>query len=472
MIASFRRAAASRAWAASRALAAAVALAVLCAVPGIATEARAQSAAPAATFSNEQLDQMLAPIALYPDSLLSQLLMACTYPADVAEAVAWSKANPSQKGDAAVTAVQSKPWDPSVASLVAFPQVLAMAGERPDWVQSVGDAFLADPEGVMNSIQRLRAQAQKAGNLQTTEQQKVIVEPAPQAAPQAAAPTQTIIRIEPASPQVVYVPAYNPTVVYGTWMYPSYPPYYWPTPGYAFGNALARGIAFGTGVAITNAIWGGFNWGRNDIDINVNRYNNINVNKKIDVDRNSVKWEHNAGNRKGVPYRDDRSREKYSRQTAGAADREAFRGKDAGSRDAARERAQASVQQRTGTGAGRTRDGAAGVDPDRARAAAQDVDRSKVQAAARDRDVDPARAKAQVADRDAARANAKVSADSALKGAGNGAQTRQHVDRGKASREAASRPAARPAAKPAARPAAKPAARPAGGGGHARARAR
>jgi hypothetical protein len=255
-------------------------------------------------------------------------------------------------------------------------------------------------------------------------------------------------------------------------MYPSYPPYYWPTPGYAFGSALARGIAFGTGVAITNAIWGGFDWGRNDIDINVNRYNNINVNKKLDVDRNSVKWEHNAANRKGVPYRDDRSREKYSRQTAGAADREAFRGKDAGSRDAARERAQASVQQRTGSGADRTRDGAAGVDRDRAKAAAQDVDRSKVQAAARDRDVDPARAKAQVADRDAARANAKFSADNALKGAGNGAQTRQQVDRGKASREAASRPAARPAAKPAARPAAKPAARPAGGGGHARARAR
>lgn len=107
----------------------------------------------AETFTKEQLDQMLAPIALYPDSLLAQVLMACTYPADVAEAAKWSKANPNQKGDAAVKAVESKGWDPSVASLVAFPQVLLQMGEKPDWVQNVGDAFLAQPDQVMNEVQ-------------------------------------------------------------------------------------------------------------------------------------------------------------------------------------------------------------------------------------------------------------------------------------------------------------------------------
>ena len=172
------------------------------------------------TFSKEQLDQMLAPIALYPDSLLSQVLMAATYPADVADAAKWSKANPNQKGDAAAKAVASQPWDPSVASLVAFPQVIQTMGDKPDWVQNLGDAFLASSKDVLDSVQRLRQQAEKSGNLKTTEQQKIVVEQAPQQ------PTQQIIKIEPANPQVVYVPAYNPTVVYGTWPYPAYPPYY------------------------------------------------------------------------------------------------------------------------------------------------------------------------------------------------------------------------------------------------------
>ena len=117
-----------------------------------------------ASFSEAELDQMLAPIALYPDSLLAQILMATTYPADVAEAVKWSKDNPDQDGDAAVDAVQEKSWDPSVMSLVAFPQVLAMMGEQPDWVQNVGDAFLADSDGVMDTVQTLRSKAKEEGN--------------------------------------------------------------------------------------------------------------------------------------------------------------------------------------------------------------------------------------------------------------------------------------------------------------------
>jgi hypothetical protein len=395
-----------------------------------------------ASFTREQLDQMLAPIALYPDSLLSQVLMAATYPADVAEAVKWSKANPGQKGDAAVKAVESKGWDPAVASLVAFPEYLAMAGERPDWVQNVGDAFLAQPEAVMDSVQRLRAQAQKAGNLKTTQQQTVIVEQAP------AAPTQTIIKIEPAQPQVVYVPVYNPTVVYGTWPYPSYPPYYWPTPGYAFGNALLSGIAFGTGIAITNAIWGGFDWGRNDVNINVNRYNNINVNRQLSATQNNVSWKHNADNRKGVPYRDAKSRQQYDRQVPGADKRAEYRGKDA-SRDASRDKAQAAMKDR-------------GVDPAKGREQLKSDPqaRDRAQAATQSRD----RAAVQNADRSQAKQAAQGRAgsrDNALAGAAKPEAARKEIDRGQASRQAAQSRAAT----------AKPAVHSGGGGGGGAARA-
>jgi hypothetical protein len=418
------------------------------------SQARAQDAA----FSKEELDQMLAPIALYPDSLLAQVLMSCTYPADVAEAVAWSKANPNQTGDAAVNAVQSKDWDPAVASLVAFPQALAMMGERPDWVQTVGDAFLEQPEEVMDSVQRLRAAAQKAGNLETNAQQKVVSEPVPQA------PTQQVIVIEPAQPEVVYVPAYNPTVVYGPWWYPSHPPYYWPTPGYAFGSALASGIAFGTGIAITNAIWGGFDWGRRDIDINVNRYNNININRRLNVNNTRVKWNHDASHRRGVPYRGTKTRAKFDKPLAGADARREFRGKDV-NRDLSRERAQAALKGR-GVDPATARDKLQN-DPktrERAQAAARSVDRDKARTAARNVDRDKARAAAQKIDR----SNAKQAArdrnrDNALKTAGRGAQTRKQVNRGVESRKSMQRPAAHPAAKPAA---------PRGGGGRGQRRGR
>jgi len=221
------------------------------------------------TFSEAELDQMMAPIALYSDSLLSQILMASTYPADVAEAVKWSKENSSQKGDAAVTAVQDKAWDPSVMSLVAFPQVLEMMGQKPDWVQNLGDAFLASPNDVMDTAQKLRKKAKDEGNLKTTKEQTVKVEEV--------AAEQTVIIIEPADPKVVYVPTYNPTVVYGVWWWPHYTPYYYRPIGYP----LAAGIAFGIGVGITRSLWGGCNWRRGSVDINVNRYNNININNKI-----------------------------------------------------------------------------------------------------------------------------------------------------------------------------------------------
>jgi hypothetical protein len=135
--------------------------------------AAAQDAKP---FGKEQLDQLTAPIALYPDSLLAQLFMATTYPDEFALAYQWSKAHPDAKGDDAVKMVESEPWDPSVQSMVAFPEVLITLGAKPDWVKNMGDAFLAQPEEVMNSVQRLRQLAQKSGNLKSNEQVKVSTE--------------------------------------------------------------------------------------------------------------------------------------------------------------------------------------------------------------------------------------------------------------------------------------------------------
>jgi hypothetical protein len=388
----------------------------------LAVSALAQESKP---FKAEELDQMLAPIALYPDALLSQVLMAATYPADVAEAAKWSKANSKQKGDAAVTAVQDKPWDNSVKSLVAFPQALATMAEKPEWVQRVGDAFLAQPNEVMDSVQRLRAAAQKSGNLQSNEQQKVIVEQAPQT-------QQTIIKIEPANPQVVYVPAYNPTVVYGTWWYPSYPPVYLPPPpGYVVGTALLSGIAFGIGVGITNSLWGGCDWGHGDIDIDIDRHNNINVGNKIEVNQNNVKWNHNPDNRRGVPYRDAKTRETFSKPLAGADQRRDYRG-----RDAEREKAQAALQQR-------------GIDPaqGREKLRTDPQARERAQAATQQQvDRDKARAATQNIDRDSARQAAQNrSPDNAFKGARDAGQTRQEISRGDASRQAMKAPAKAPA---------------------------
>ena len=307
------------------------------------------------TFTREELDQMMAPVALYPDALLAQVLMASTYPGDVADAVAWSKAHKDAKGEDAVKQVANETWDPSVQSLVAFPQLLAVLGQDPNWVQRMGDAFLAQPDAVMESVQRLRRQADAAGNLKSNEQQKVTKQAAPAGSTTTTVPagTQTIV-IESAEPDVVYVPSYNPSVVYGAWAYPSYPPYYYPPPAYYYpGGAL---LSFGIGVAVGGALWGDLDWGHGDIDIDVNRYNefNRNTNRERNVNRDGTrgdqigrdgKWQHNAANRDGVPYRDGKSREQYGRQLDGAGQRDAARGRDP-ARNAERDRARQSMQQR------------------------------------------------------------------------------------------------------------------------------
>jgi hypothetical protein len=179
------------------------------------------------TFKTEEIEQLVAPIALYPDSLIAQILMASTYPLEIVEAARWVKANPNVKETALEEAMQKQKWDPAVKSLAAFPQVLAMMNEKLDVTQKLGDAFLAQQKEVMDAIQRLRVKAQAAGNLKSGKEQTVSTEQ------QAGT---TVIKIEPASPQTVYVPTYNPAVVYGPWPYPAYPPYPYYPPGYVAGG--------------------------------------------------------------------------------------------------------------------------------------------------------------------------------------------------------------------------------------------
>ena len=245
-------------------------------------------------FKPEELDQMLAPIALYPDGLLSQILMAAGYPLEIVEAARWSKANPTLKGDAAVQAVKDKDWDTSVKSLVAFPDVLANLNEHLDWTQKMGDAMIGQENDVADSIQRLRAKASAAGNLQSTSQQTVTTQGSGDS-------IQYII--QPTNPEVVYVPSYSPSWAYGAWSYPAYPPVYYP-----FAGALARGFLWGAGFAAAGAIFGGWNWGGRG-----NSYVNVNVNRAVNIDnhfnRNNIntdgRWKHDVDHRKGVAYRDN-----------------------------------------------------------------------------------------------------------------------------------------------------------------------
>jgi uncharacterized membrane protein YgcG len=279
------------------------------------------------TYKPEELEALVAPIALYPDSVLSQALMASTYPLEIVLAARWVKANPNVKGDAAVKAVENQPWDVSVKSLVAFPQILEPMNDKLDWTQKLGDAFLASQKDVLDAVQRLRAKAQESGHLKSNEQQTVIVEPA-------TTTTTTIVKIEPANPEVIYVPAYDPVVVYGGWGYPYYPPYYWPPyPAYYPGAAFVSGFAWGVGFAVAGAIFGGCNWGGGNVNININRATNIDRN----FNRNRVdaggRWQHDAGHRKGVAYRDNATREKFGRGTPGADARNNFRGHSLASGD-------------------------------------------------------------------------------------------------------------------------------------------
>ncbi|MDQ6618171.1 MAG: DUF3300 domain-containing protein [Pseudomonadota bacterium] len=197
----------------------------------------------------DELDALLAPIALYPDQLLAQVLMAATFPLDVVEAARFVQHNPGLKGPTLDNALARRNWDPSVLSLAAFPQVLLMMNERVEWTRRLGEAFLADQDRVMQTVQDLRFRAQSVGNLVESPQQRVIVE-------------NRTIYIEPAQPDVIYVPTYNPTVVYGSWWAPAYVPFYWRPPRMYYPAVVGTGlIGFGVGYYVTNNHWG---WARPD----------------------------------------------------------------------------------------------------------------------------------------------------------------------------------------------------------------
>ncbi|WP_233888087.1 DUF3300 domain-containing protein [Paraburkholderia flagellata] len=280
-----------------------------------------------APYKPEEIEALVAPIALYPDPVLAQVLMASTYPLEIVYAARWVKANPDLKGDDAVQAVQNQTWDTSVKSLVAFPQVLEPMYDKLDWTQKLGDAFLAQQKDVFAAVQRLRSRANEAGNLKSNEQQQVLVEPA-------ATGETSIVRIEPANPQVIYVPAYDPAVVYGAWSYPAYPPYYWPPyPAYYPGYYPGAGLAFGVGLIAAGAIFSDCNscWGGGDINIDSDRARNVDRNfdssKRKNAERGG-RWQHDAAHRQGVAYRDNATRDKFA-GAPGADRRSQYRGRGA-----------------------------------------------------------------------------------------------------------------------------------------------
>lgn len=304
-------------------LAAAIGVAIVLALgPGSPAHGQEGEAEGAKAFPPEQIEQLVAPIALHPDDLVSQILMASTYPLEVVEASRWVKANKSLKGDALANALKSKSWDPSVRSLVNFPDVLEMMDKKLDWTQNLGNAFLADKKAVMDAIQKLRKKAMDEGNLKSTKEVNVTTE------------GETIV-IVTTDPDVVYVPVYDPGVIYGTWPYPAYPPYYYyppyyrphPTP-YGFGVGIAIGVAWGYA-------WGSCNWGHCDVDVDIDR----NVNRNRNIDRNWYKknmnmadgrgtFQHDATHRRGVGYADRATAQRYNRgPSPTAASRDAYRGR-------------------------------------------------------------------------------------------------------------------------------------------------
>jgi hypothetical protein len=251
---------------------------------------------PQATLTPDQLDSLVAPIALYPDPILSQVLVASTYPLEIVEAERWLGQNSALQGKALVDAAAKQSWDASVQALVVLPDLLKRLNQDITWTSDLGNIFLAQQEGVMEAVQRMRQKAQTNGALQSTKEQQVT------------ASTQggnTYIEIQPASPEVVYVPTYNPIAVWGPPAYYPYPPIYYPP--YTGGIIAASAISFGVGIAV-GAIWSGgwggwgwgCGWGRNNVTINNNFISRNNFNR-VNVG-NGNNWVHNPAHRGGVPY--------------------------------------------------------------------------------------------------------------------------------------------------------------------------
>lgn len=259
----------------------------------------AYSDAAQSAYSDAQLDQMLAPVALYPDELLSQILMAATYPLEVVQAARWSRAHPNMLGEDAVAAVDAEDWDPSVKSLVAFPQVLEQMDQQLDWTQDLGEAFLADQDGVMASVQRLRRAAMQAGNLSSTDEIVVTRE-------------GSDIALDSPSPETVYVPYYDPRVVYGAWSSPSYPPVWWnPWPGYYYTGPLAWTIGVPVGI---DFFFGDFDWRRHHVRLHGHHpfYYHGRDHDGHGSDGRDPRWRHDPHHRRDVQYRNPVARQEFA----------------------------------------------------------------------------------------------------------------------------------------------------------------
>ncbi|HFB65992.1 MAG TPA: DUF3300 domain-containing protein [Aeromonadales bacterium] len=241
-------------------------------------------------FSDAEIDQMLAPIALYPDSVLSQVLVAATYPVEIIQANRWVIKHPDLDANEAMEAVKNKDWDASVKALVPFPRILAKMSEDLEWTQNLGDAFLQDEKVVLDRIQSLREQAYTAGTLKDVENLKVVKE------------EKTII-IEPAQAEVVYVPYYDPRIVYGSWRWANYPPYYWDYPYSGYYSPYNR-FYWGPGIHLSFGFGFGFNWYSNSL-VYVDNYYPYRYYNSRQVVRSHYarRWQHNPYHRRGAVYR-------------------------------------------------------------------------------------------------------------------------------------------------------------------------
>src|SRR5438046_4355814 len=260
-----------------------------------------------------ELDSLVAPIALYPDSLLAQTLAASTYPLEVIQLQQWMDKNKNLQGKALADAVAKQPWDPSIQGLVEFPDVVQRMAGNIQWTTDLGNAFLAQQSDVMDAVQRLRGKAQGTGNLKTSAQSVVRTE--------TVSSGKQVIEIQQANPDVVYVLSYDPTVVYGPAPveYPYYPYTY---PGYVPGTALM----WGAGIALGAAAWGswGGHWGNcdwNGGNVNINNNNNFNKNNNFNRNVNRGQggqgnWQHNPQHRGNAPYGDRGTANKFGGQGA------------------------------------------------------------------------------------------------------------------------------------------------------------
>lgn len=261
-----------------------------------------------ATLPPDQLDALVAPIALYPDPLLAQTLVAATYPLEIIQLQQWMAKNPDLKDKELADAVAKQPWDPAIQSMAAVPEVVNRLADDLQWTTDLGNAFLAQQNDVMDSVQRMRLKAKDKGALESNTQQTVETKVIEQ---------KTVIIVQQTNPEVIYVPSYSPVVVYGPPIYP-YPPIYYPPypPGAAF-------VSFSIGVAIGASIWGGSccgcSWGHsNNININVN--NNFNRNANINTGNRgggNNNWQHNAQHRGAAPYSSQATANKYGGSARG-----------------------------------------------------------------------------------------------------------------------------------------------------------